>query len=362
MIKPNENVNKVTRTTADEPSRFNKMRLDRNDRNIPFSDQFIQHIRNRIDSELFMVYPETLPLYSKIANWLNIHIDQLVLNSGSEQSIKSIFETYISKGDKILLHFPGFAMYEVYAKLYQAEIVSQYFEKDLSFNWESFINKIDKNIRMVVVENPNGFIGIAPSEKYLEEIITKANKFDVIVLVDEAYFHFYDKTVQKWTNKYDNLIISRSFSKAFGLAGLRAGYLISNNRNIEFLKRVRPVYEINNIGILLITELINNFDEIHSYINNIKTNLAEFRKCFSELGIPTSDSKTNFLAVRLSSQQVQDELRATLNSKDILIRRHFREENLKEWIRIGAGPLHIQSIVIDELKKIFIKYKLLDKK
>ena len=162
MIAPKPHLKTFERSGEKEPSRLHKQRLDRNERNQPFSNNFIRGIVDQISGELFMVYPELDRVYEKVARWLNIDTDRLMLHSGSEQAIKAVYEAYINPGEAVLLHFPGYAMYPVYCKMFQAEVVGQYFNAQLDFDWDAFINKIDNSIRMVVVENPNGFVGIAP--------------------------------------------------------------------------------------------------------------------------------------------------------------------------------------------------------
>jgi histidinol-phosphate aminotransferase len=163
MIKPRPNLETLERVSAYEPSRMFKYRLDRNERNQPFSAKFIENIKEKLTGELFMVYPELDQIYSKIAEWLQVDIDHIMLHSGSEQTIKAVFETYINAGDRVLLHFPGFVMYNIYCDMFQAQVVKQYFEEDLTFDWRGYADKINEDIRMVVLENPNGFVGIAPS-------------------------------------------------------------------------------------------------------------------------------------------------------------------------------------------------------
>jgi histidinol-phosphate aminotransferase len=357
MIKPRENIRNLVRISEKKPSRMFKNRLDQNERNQPFSQKFIEDIKNEITGELFMVYPELDVVYDKMAKWLNIKNEQLMLHTGSDQAIKAVFETYIDPGDKVLLHYPGFAMYEVYCKMFQAQIVSQYFDSELNFDWDAYVKKITNDIRMVVVENPNGFLGVKTPMNKLNIIVQKAKKTGSLVLVDEAYYHFHNETALKWINKYDNLIIARTFSKALGLAGLRVGYLVSNSENIDYLRRVKPTFEITSFTALVVLEILKNSNELTSYIDDTKKNLKTLRQGFAELGISTSDSKANFIAVKLGNQRIHDELREALAEKDILIRRPFREENLKEWVRISSAEPQIQKIILEKTKEILKKYK-----
>jgi len=355
MIKVKKHLEAINRTLPKEPSRMFKYRLDRNERNEPFSEKFIDQVKKKMSGELFMVYPEMDSVYEKMASWLKVDPAKLVLQSGSEQAIKSIFEAFINPGETVLLHFPGFAMYEVYCNMFQAKVVKQSYDSGLNFDWEAYKGMITKDIRMVVVENPNGFLGVAPSPEELKAIVDAASDKGAIALVDEAYFHFHDETFIDWVDRYDNLVVARTFSKAFGLAGLRAGYLVSQAPNIVSLKKVRPAYEMTAATALLVCELIDNIKEVTAYTAATKRNLTELREGFRKLGIATSESKANFVAARLGEAAIHDELRRVLGEKNILVRRPFREESLKEWVRISTAPPKIQKVLLDELSKILQK-------
>jgi len=121
------------------------------------------------------------------------------------------------------------------------------------------------------------------------------------------------------------------------------------------LRKVRPVYELTSMSALVVTELITHFEEVEVYIRDTKRNLASFRQGLAALGIASSDSKANFLAARLGGSRVQDELRTVLAQQNILIRRSFREEALKEWVRIATAPPPVQQAIIHELRKILGK-------
>lgn len=326
-----------------------KYRLDRNERNEPFSSSFMAKIKRDITGELFMVYPEMDKVYEKMAAWLNIDPDMIMLSPGSEQAIKSVFEASISPGEKVLLHFPGFPMYEVYCRMFQAEVIRQNFDSRLNFDWDLYEKRISSNIQMAVLENPSGFLGIAPTPEKIERLVSKASKVGAIALVDEAYYHFHDETVIDLVSKYDNLIILRTFSKAFGLAGMRAGYLISQKPNVLSLKKVKPAYELTGATALVVCSLIDNFGEVASFLWHTKRNLAELRKGLDKLGVATSESKANFVAARLGERSIHDKLRRVLGEKGILIGVPFREEWLKEWVRISTAPAKVQKVLLKEL-------------
>lgn len=357
MINARPALLNVQRTKEDGLSRFHKVRMDRNERTHPFSSELIERIRNRIDSDLLTTYPEPEPLYEKLASFLHQPRDRILFHTGSDLSIKSIFETYVSPNDKILLHRPGYAMFSVYTKIFGAQVTYQYFDEELHFDYEEYIAKIDNTYKIAVLENPNGFVGVAPPKKYLIEFIRKCEDENVLAVIDEAYFFFHDTTAADLLDTSRNLIVVRSFSKAFGLAGMRGGYLLSQKENIANLFKVKPMHELTGFSIMAICEVLSNPDEIYSFVKDTREDLAFLKNGFRDLGIETSPSVCNFVAARLGKYIPAAEIKDILGKEDILIRRPFEEPHLHEWVRLGTAPVPYENKVLDVVRECLTKKK-----
>lgn len=350
MINAKQHLTALERTpTNAEPSRLGKVRLDRNDRNQPFSKAFMARIRERLTDELIMAYPECWPAFEKTAAHIGVPVDHVLLHMGSEQAIKLVFETYIRPGDKVLLHLPGYAMYPVFANLYQAELESQSCDAELCFDWEQYIGRIQPGLRMVVVENPNGFLGNAIDMATLERLIAKAQSCGTLALVDEAYFLFHRETAVPLLGEYENLIITRSFSKAFGLAGLRAGCLVSRPENITNLTKLKPAYELTSVTAMILEELLDHPEEYNSFAEETRQCLVDFKAAVEALGYATSQSVANFLTIRLG-HDMAEAWRTELAKIGILIRRPFREEHLRDWVRISTASPAVQEQAVKVLR------------
>jgi histidinol-phosphate aminotransferase len=352
MIKAKEHLAALERTpTNAEPSRFGKIRLDRNDRNQPFGPAFMARIRERLTDELIMAYPECWPVFQKTAVHIGVPVDHVLLHMGSEQAIKLVFETYIRPGDKVLLHLPGYAMYPVFARLYQAEVESQPCDSELGFDWEQYLGRIQPGLRMVVLENPNGFLGNPVDMGTVERIVAKAQSCGALALVDEAYYLFHRETAVPLLEKYDNLVITRSFSKAFGLAGLRAGCLISRPENIKNLTKLKPAYELTSVTAMILEELLDHPEEYEGFAQETRNCLADFKAGVEALGFATSNSVANFLTIRLG-RDLAEAWRNELAKRNMLIRRPFREEHLRDWVRISTASPALQEQALQVLRDI----------
>ena len=352
MIRPKKHLLGIERPkAAPEPTRHGLHRLDKNERNLPFTDQFLDVIRHKITSDVLSAYPEPWPAYKRLAAMLGRPADCLLFHLGSEQSIKLIFETYIRKGDKILLHAPGFAMYPVYAHLFQAKTEAVNHDENLGFDWDDFLGRIVPGLRMVVLENPNGFLGTAPSIEVIRAAVERAAECGALALVDEAYYLFHRNGADQLLDAYDNLIITRSFSKAFGLAGLRAGYILSQEKNIEHLRSLKPAYELTSFTIVALCALLDQPGEFTSYVEQTREQLTAMKRQFHSLGFAHSESIANFLTVRLGNE-LAERLRQDLEGHGILLRRPFREETLKDWIRISTAPPPVQNLLFERLRAL----------
>jgi histidinol-phosphate aminotransferase len=355
MIQPKSLLAEVVRVQDPEPSRYHKIRMDRNERTHPFSPQFMDRVRARLDDELLTTYPELEPLYEKFSRFLNQPQERLLFHLGSDLCIKSIFETYIEPGDKILLHRPGYAMFTVYARIFGCKPVFQECDEKLHFDYEQYISRIDESFKLAVLENPNGFTGNAPSRNMLYKFINQCEKKGVLAVVDEAYFYFHTVSAADVLDDYENLVIVRSFSKAFGIAGLRAGYLLSQDENIHNLKKVKPMHELNSFTIMVISEMLDSPDEIFSFVKKTSEELVYLKTGFAKLGIETSDSVTNFLAARMGRYITVTDVKEKLRQEGILIRRPFSEPRLHEWVRIGTAPFQYEQRLLDAVQEMIRK-------
>ena len=139
---------------------------------------------------------------------------------------------------------------------FRAKQIKINFDNNLTLNFKKLLMSINKNVSMIMFANPNSPTGTILQNHEIIKVLKKAKKNNCYVVIDEAYFGFYNKSALALIKKYSNLIILRTFSKAYGLAGLRSGYIVSNKNNIDQLYKYRPMYEINSIAALASEEIL----------------------------------------------------------------------------------------------------------
>ena len=228
-------------------SREGILRLDFNERTTPPHPRVVEKVRQYTDEGQFQVYPEYGSIDKAVADYAGVQPSQVIVTNGSDQAIDIIYRAIVERGDKVIMPRPTFAMLEQSAQLQGADIVSSRYRgiRNLQFPFQEVMDDIDNKTKLVIICNPNNPTGTTIELDQTEAIVEKAKENGAAVLVDEAYHEFMpDLTAKDLIFKYDNLFVTRSFSKIMGIAGLRAGYVISRRRNIRQLQKVRGPYDV----------------------------------------------------------------------------------------------------------------------
>ena len=198
------------------------LRLDFNENTLACSPR-VREVLGRISAGALTRYPEREPVEALVAAHLGVGAAQLALTNGVDEAIHVLFETFLEAGDELLLPVPTYTMYEVYASATDARAVSVQAADDLQFPFERLLAAITPRTKIIAIANPNSPSGSVATRAQLLDIARRAPH--AVLLVDEAYFHFHGETVIDLVGTVPNLVVARTFSKAYGLAGLRLGLL-----------------------------------------------------------------------------------------------------------------------------------------
>ena len=288
-------------------------------------------------SEATYAYPDLDTLYSKIAKFSKVSPENILITAGSDGAIRACFETCIAPGDKIVLTRPTFAMYSVYSKIYGAKVTwLDYSATDNGpdLGVDAFIRAIKKNTpKMVCLANPDSPTGTIFIPSDLEKIVIAAAKVGAIMLIDEAYHPLYQWTAAPWIYQYKHLVVVRSFSKAWGAAGLRVGYAIADSELITYLHKQKPMYEIGAVSAKAIENLLDYEKEMYLSVGRINAGKRYFQDKMRELGLVTYESEGNFLHVKFG--QYSDKIHEILKNK-VYYRKDFSEISLEGYSRFSV--------------------------
>jgi histidinol-phosphate aminotransferase len=263
MIEAKEQIRCLDRVDADSDNRLSYLRLDKNEFVGKISKDVYKSALSKINLEKITMYPEYIKLKEEISEIEGLKPENVIIGNGSDIIIKNIFESYIDINHDVLLTDPTFAMYPIYCKMFEAGFKPQVQYKLLTeFPKEEFMKKLESidsdTLKMAVIVNPNNPTGCIVDNRFMLKATEIASQKNVIMLIDEAYHYYYKKTMANYVNDFDNLIVLRTFSKFFGLAGLRIGFGLSNSNIIETLRKVQVTYPVDCISVAFAQEVLND--------------------------------------------------------------------------------------------------------
>ncbi|MDO8741413.1 MAG: histidinol-phosphate transaminase [Candidatus Woesearchaeota archaeon] len=307
------------------------IRLDFNENTKGCSKKVLDKMKS-IDKMYLSTYPDYSGLNEKVAGYCKVKPNNIVVTNGCDAALKLVADCFVDKNDSAVIIEPTFSMYEFFLTIAGAKIKKIKYNKNLSFPTENLLKAVNKKTKIIILCNPNNPTGTSIDQKSIMRILKKAK--NSVVLIDEAYGEFSNFTASNMIEKYGNLIITRTFSKAFGLAGLRAGYIISNNKNIEILKKAYGPFEVNSIAKTAIEAALDDVAWMKKSIKDVKENKKVLESEFRKLSIEFYPSKANFLLARFDDAEY---IRGRLKENKILVRGMSRYPLIKNCLRITIG-------------------------
>lgn len=335
------------------PRNPNLLWLDKNENADPELAKLTEHLISEIDPVSIYSYPECTPLYKKLALYLGIKVDRLLLTAGSDGAIRSVFEAFIDPGDIVLHTVPTFAMYAVYSSMYGAKVIPLVYQPSDRGPVLKVEDVVDTIIRarpkLVCLPNPDSPTGTVFTPTEMRDIIEAAGRTGALILIDEAYYPFYQHTVVPWVDDYDHLVVARTFAKAWGIAGLRIGYAVSCVDIARLLHKVRPMYEVNTLAVALVDKMLDHGEKVLVSVNRLNAGRDAFIEEMKSLQLRTLVTYGNFLHVAFGhyGKAIHERL------KDIVLYRIDGGEGcLKGFSRFSATTTERFQAVIKPIREI----------
>ena len=350
-IKAKSNIQLVPRSAHWVKNREGYFTMERNERVDEFSKN-VMGVLKKLSSFDFRTYPDNNLIYEKLSKWLKIKEENLIITEGADGGLLRIFNVFVDKQDKVLTLEPGYAMYPVYCKMFKAKYIPL---KLSSTQNENYFLKLKEMIykfkpKIVAIANPNQPIEVMLNLDQIEEICKITKKFKSIFVVDEAYYHFNNVSAKNLIKKYDNLIVVRTFSKAFGLAGLRVGYSMSNKKNIDFLKSIKLISEINSINIKIILFFLKNIKIMKNYVKEVSDSRHYLVNFFKKYNINVFGKYSNTVLIEFPNKTLAEKISKKLYKKKYIVR-NMNFHN-KGFIRLTLGSKKIIKNCLNEVKHI----------
>ncbi len=339
-VDPNEQLVKSSGVKSE-----NVIRLNANENPYGPPESILNDIK---DSDL-SIYPDSFQrrLRSSLKSYTGIEESELIAGAVSDELIDLLFRSFVNVGDSIIDCEPTFGMYSFGARIIGAKIYSVPRTSTWDVDVEGILSKVTSDTKMIFLASPNNPTGNLLNQEELFEIL----KTNIIVVVDETYFEFANVSLAKYTRKFSNLVILRSFSKWAGIAGLRIGYMISNPKIIDNIIKIKQPYNINVAAEVAAINILSNPEVAFEKVNLILKDKLIFESELKKIkGLRLFPSKGNFVLIEfldIASDEVYNEL--AFNG--IFVRK-FSDPKLDKMLRFSIGTTTQMELLLSVMKKI----------
>jgi histidinol-phosphate aminotransferase len=298
-------------------------------------------------------YPEREPVEAIVAAHLGLKAEQLALTNGVDEAIHVLFEAFLEAGDELLLPVPTYTMYEVYASATDARAVTVQAADDLAFPFERLLDAITPRTKVIAIANPNSPSGSVATRAQLLELARRAPQ--AVVLVDEAYFHFHGETVMDLVGIVPNLIVARTFSKAYGLAGLRLGLLAGPAELMRWVRRVLSPYSVNSLALVCLQAALKDTAYLDWYVGEVLAARADFEAALDAAEVRHWPSQANFILVDIGAQHA--EFVRLMRAAGVLVRDRSSDPGCNGRVRITIGTREQMAQAVTALNEVLAELR-----
>ena len=265
MYYVNPHIERVHRI-FDQNLRSGYLRLDLNENPDPLPEQLVKSILDDISPDFVSQYPETSKFQNVLADYLETSPENICLTNGSSEAIRYVIEGFTSVNGKIVSVTPSYFMFQIYAEMYDRNIVQIEYNNDMTMDIRNIINELDDNTQLLILVNPNNPVGNTYTIEEFETLLEVARRKQITVLIDEAYFYFYPVSFMKYALEHDHIFVTRTFSKLFAMAGCRLGYVAGWKEGIKIVQKLCTPHNVNGFALKFAQKLINSPEIVDSMI------------------------------------------------------------------------------------------------
>lgn len=310
------------------------------------SKDLFKDLVKELGNEFYLnVYPDDSysDLKKAISEYVGCKISNICVGNGSSELLDLCVKTFVDTNELLLSLDPTFSLYSIYAKIVNSRYMGAGEGNDFTIEIEEVIKVIkENNPKLTIVCNPNNPTGTVIKKDKVLEIVKST---DEIVIVDEAYMEFGEESIVDEIENYKNLIVVKTLSKAFSMAGIRTGYLLANEELVKTVEKVRPPYNLNSISAFLATKALQQKDKMLVYVQQIKEEREKVFNALLDMNIKAFPSGANFIFFKSDIEDLEDKL----IKEDVLIRKFGGK--LDNHYRVTIGTENENNEFIKALKK-----------
>ena len=348
MYYVNEDIKDLYRVKFHD-ERGKVLRLDMNENPEGLPREIFDTVMSKISPEYIAMYPEKDRLTKVLAEHNGVRREEISVTAGSDEAMRLIFQCFGERGKKLVTVTPTFEMYGVYAGMFGMKHSMVEYKSDFTIDIEAVAEAIDEETRIVILLNPNSPIGYSYEESGMRHVAERAKEVGAIVVVDEAYHYFYTPTFMPMIAEYDNVLVLRTFSKIFSMAGLRIGYVAGNEELIGYIEKAESTFNVNTVAVLFAKEVLQERDLLERLIEREREGREWLTEQLVGGGYRTVSLEGNY--VLFMPRRDSKEVVAELKEKGVWVRDYGRGI-LKGWIRVSTGSVMCMEKFWKAFKKV----------
>lgn len=327
--------------------RTHKLRLDFNENPIGCSPA-VRRALGKLGSAAISAYPEQETVRAKAAQYFGVRTEELLLTNGTDEALSLVVNTFVEAGDRVLLVKPTYAMYRFYSELAGASILSPRYTAAMEFPWNEVLVHLESAPKVFFLPNPNSPTGNLLQPTELRRLLDAALR--TMVVIDEAYFEFSRVTVIPWIRRHRNLIVTRTFSKTAGLAGLRLGCIFVNRGLAATMRKAQSPYPVNAAALAAAEAAMRDRRFVARTVREVRRGQRELEGGLACLGLRYFPSGGNFVLVDFGKHARA--IVVALERKGILLRDRSSDFGGEGYVRITLGTVGQMRRLLGELEKL----------
>src|SRR3984957_4243208 len=321
------------------------LRLDFNENTLAPSPKVIERLK-QITAEGLTKYPEREPVERIVAQHFGLQAKQVLLTNGVDEAIHLMCVTFLDADDEALISTPTFFMYDVNIKMMTPRLQKVQADATLEFPFERFMAGITERTKLIIVASPNNPTGAVVSREHLLAIAAAAPQ--AVLMVDEAYYHFDGASVMDDLASVPNMVVARTFSKAYGMANLRIGMLAGNAELLKYVRKVSSPYNVNGVALDCLPVALADEEYVAWYSEQVRVGRERVMDGLRELGVPFFPSHANFVLMKIEPKH--KELVAAMRAHGVLLRDRSTDPGCDGFVRITIGLEGHVTQGLDSLK------------
>tara|TARA_Y100000034_G_C6870737_1_gene397505 strand:+ start:285 stop:1355 length:1071 start_codon:yes stop_codon:yes gene_type:complete len=327
-------------------------RLDMSERVTSYPDFFWNDFCKSLTQEDFITYPtrfQYLELKQLLSESCDIPASYITLTSGSDVVIRDVFSITCSPGKNIVSTAPCFPMYEVYAKIFGCEMNYIPYEKNLSIDISKIIKSINKDTSLVVLANPNSPVGDWKSAEEISELCRVLSVLNIVLLIDEAYVEYSPGSVVSLVKEFDNLVITRTFSKALGSAGCRVGYSIASEYLTSYIDKLRMTFPLTNTSTKFCLHVLKNYNLVQDYVNLTTKARDKFSEMLTADEFDVISSHSNW--IHIHDKTDNNKILEALDRENLAYKAgvSIPHDSRNNWLRLTIYPDILEQKFVNEI-------------